>query len=138
MPVEAGPHSIDSARAILKPDGDAVVKRVTDNFYPELDADFGDFHGHVLIQRHEFTSAWPTWEVHPHGDEFVYLLEGDTDLVLYDAGEERTVRVNDPGSYVMVTKGVWHTARPHARTVMLFVTPGEGTENRELPPGYPR
>jgi mannose-6-phosphate isomerase-like protein (cupin superfamily) len=136
MPVETGPHNIDSARMILKPDGHAVVKQVTENFYPELESDFGDFHGHVLIQRHEFNSAWPTWEVHPHGDEFVYLLEGDTDFVLFEQGAERTVRVNDPGSFVMVPRGAWHTARPHTRTVMLFVTPGEGTENRELPPGY--
>ena len=28
---------------------------------------------------------------------------------------------------------VGHTARPNAPTSMLFITPGEGTENRETP-----
>ena len=27
------------------------------------------------------------------------------------------------------------TARPYAPTVMLFVTPGEGTQNLDTPPG---
>ena len=44
------------------------------------------------------------------------------------------VRVSEPGTYVVVPKGAWHTARPHAATTMLFVTPGEGTLNAESPP----
>jgi len=28
-----------------------------------------------LISEHEFSADWPAWEVHPSGDEFVYLLE---------------------------------------------------------------
>ncbi len=45
----------------------------------------------------------------------------------------RTVRVNQPGSYVMVPKSAWHTARPLEPTSMLFVTPGEGTLNQTEP-----
>ena len=88
---------------------------------------------HLLFSRFSFDAPWPTWEIHPHGDEFVYLLSGDTDFVLHtDTGEE-VVRINEPGSYVMVPKNTWHTARPHAPTTMLFVTPGEGTLNSETP-----
>ena len=46
----------------------------------------------------------------------------------------KSVRVNVPGSYLVVPKGVWHTARPNAATTLLFVTPGEGTLNAESPP----
>ena len=134
MSISPGPYAIDDVRLILAPDGNATAKTVTDNFYPELDAEFAEFHGHVLIQRFEFAEAWPTWEVHPEGDEFVYLLDGDTDFVLRQDGAEQVVRVNEPGSYVVVPKGAWHTARPHRKTVMLFVTPGAGTLNAAQPP----
>jgi mannose-6-phosphate isomerase-like protein (cupin superfamily) len=82
---------------------------------------------------HMFDEAWPTWEIHPHGDEFVYLFEGDTDMVLKTGDGEVTLRLDTPGAYVVVPNGTWHTARPYAPTRMLFVTPGEGTLNQELP-----
>lgn len=129
-----GPHDPDTTATILAPDGTATVKALSPTFYPELDAEFGQFVGHVLIQRYAFDTAWATWERHPHGDEVVHLIAGDTDFVLWRDGVEEVVRVSTPGTYVVVPRGVWHTARPHAPTVMLFVTPGEGTENVETPP----
>ena len=134
MRIDPGPHHIDRVRYILAPDGTGTNKAVGERFYQELDEDFGDFAGHVLIQRFAFHEDWSTWEVHPQGDEFVYLLEGDTDLVLKEGAIERVLRVREPGSYVVVPQGVWHTARPHAPTTMLFVTPGEGTLNAQAPP----
>ena len=131
--IDSGPHDLDTVRFILGPDGNGTNKVVNDNFYEELDEDFADFHGHVLIQKFSFAEPWPTWEVHPEGDEFVYLLEGDTDFLLRIGGEDRVVRVSKPGSYVVVPRGTWHTARPHAPTTMLFVTPGEGTLNAVQP-----
>jgi len=53
--------------------------------------------------------------------------------VLWIDETEQTLRVNQPGSYVVVPKRTWHTARPRAPTKMLFVTPGEGTLNAETP-----
>ena len=134
MSVEPGPHHIERMRYILGPSGTGTVKPDSPTFYQELDEEFPEFRGHVLIQRFSFDSPWPTWEVHPEGDEFVYLLKGDTDFVLRVDGEESVVRVNEPGTYVVVPKGAWHTARPHTATTMLFVTPGEGTLNAEEPP----
>lgn len=134
MAMDPGPHDIDAVRPVLSPAGLATLRPVTPNFYEELDAAFDSFKGHVLIQRFSFSEPWPTWEVHPEGDEFVYLLEGDTDFVLREDGNERTIRVRQPGSFVMVPRGAWHTARPHTPTTMLFVTPGEGTLNAETPP----
>lgn len=134
MATDPGPHTLEQTRFILGPDGLGTTKAVSDSFYQELDAEFPEFKGHVLIQRYSFDTPWPTWEVHPEGDEFVYLLEGDTDFILSQNGVERTVRVSEPGSFVVVPKGAWHTARPHAPTTLLFVTPGEGTLNAEAPP----
>jgi mannose-6-phosphate isomerase-like protein (cupin superfamily) len=133
MPIDPGPHDLTSERLILDASQNAIAKAVTQSFYAELGDDFGSFHGHVLISQHSFSEPWPTWEIHPEGDEIVYLLSGDTDFVLKLPGGERTVRVHAPNSYVVVPKGTWHTARPHAPTTMLFVTPGEGTRNAETP-----
>ena len=53
------------------------------------------------------------FSVTPHGDE--------------------TVRLSEPGAFVIVPRGTWHTAKVNVPTTMLFVTPGQGTENREQP-----
>ena len=134
MAIDPGPHDLEQVRYILAPDGSGTNKSVTPNFYQELDTEFSNFGGHVLVQTFTFDEPWPTWEMHPEGDEFVYLLAGDTDFLLREGSAERRVRVSEPGTYVVVPKGAWHTARPHAATTMLFVTPGEGTLNAESPP----
>ena len=87
----------------------------------------------MLVQRFAFDEPWPTWEMHPAGDEMVYLLSGNTDFVLWVDSEEKVVSINEPGSYVIVPRGTWHTARPHEPTDMLFFTPGECTLNAEQP-----
>ena len=134
MAKSPGPFDINTMDAILAPDGAAHVKEITPNFYQELDAVFGGFAGHALVVRHEFSDDWPTWEMHPNGDELVMLLSGDIDFVLWIDGTEETIRVNQANHYIVVPKGVGHTARPHKKTSMLFVTPGEGTLNEERPP----
>ncbi len=129
-----GPYELEATRLILGPEGNATPKPVTDTFYQELGSDFGSFAGHILISKFDFAEAWPSWEMHPKGDEFVYLLSGDVDFVLWVDGAEKTVHVNQPGCYVVVPKGIWHTARPRTPTSMLFVTPGQDTDHAETPP----
>lgn len=83
-----------------------------------------------------FTEDWPTWEIHPAGDELVVLLAGKVDMVLRLADGDRVVPLEHRGA-VVVPRGTWHTARVHAPSEMLFVTPGEGTENcapADVPP----
>ncbi len=128
-----GPHSLDTERFILGPDGRGHIKSVSPSFYQELDQEFDGFRGHVLVQRFAFDSDWPTWEMHPEGDEFVLLLSGATDFVLWEEGVERTVSLVTQGYYVVVPRGTWHTARPKPQAELLFFTPGEGTLNAETP-----
>jgi len=128
-------YRIEKTRAIFTPENLVRLKDVSDDFYTELDADFDSFRGHTLVSQHAFSEPWPTWEIHPMGDELVMLLNGATDLVLWLDGREEIVRVNEPGQYVVVPKGTWHTARPHQPTSMLFLTPGEGTLNAREPNG---
>lgn len=133
-----GVQNIESTRAIFSPSNLVTLKEVTDSFFPELDQAFPDFENHMLISQHTFDEVWPTWEIHPKGDELVLLLSGDTDLVLSNPdGSETVIRVSGQGDYVVVPKGTWHTARPHAPTSLLFMTPGEGTLNALTPGGDP-
>ena len=112
----------------------ADVVPVDEELYAKLDETYAGFAGHSLISCHSFESDWPTWEVHPHGDEFVFLLSGRADLVLLQDNEEKVVTLDEPGQFVIVPCGTWHTGRISEPTQMLFVTPGEGSVNLEEPP----
>ena len=132
-PVEPGPHAIETVRAVFTPSGDIRTVPVTPSFYEDLDTRFDGFRGHALVQRYTFAEPWPTWEMHPHGDELVYLLAGDTDFLLWRDGVEHRVHISSAHDFLVVPRGTWHTARPRTMTSLLFVTPGEGTLNAAQP-----
>ena len=107
----------------------AACVEVTPDIYERLDRDFDGFRGRTLVARYDFTEDWPTWEMHPAGDEVVVLLWGSADLVLDRGGRHEVVALAKPGEFVIVPKGMWHTARIARAASMLFITPGEGTRN---------
>ena len=82
-----------------------------------------------LISEYEFTADWPTWEMHPDGDEFVYLLAGCVELLLEEPAGVKSLALTDTGA-VIVPRGVWHTAKVRSPSRMLHVTLGGGTETR--------
>ena len=82
MSAAPGPHRFDDVRVILAPNGTATTKAITPNFYAELDGEFNNFEGHILVMAHSFSEDWGMWEMHPMGDEIVVLQEGDVDFVL--------------------------------------------------------
>ena len=43
---------------------------------------------------------------------------------------EKTVELREPGAFVVVPRGTWHTATVHAPSAGLFITAGEGTQHR--------
>ncbi|MDO3383750.1 cupin domain-containing protein [Gilvimarinus algae] len=124
------PHSIEKQFVVISPDKVASVERADTTLYERLDANYSDFVGHELVSCYEFDSDWPSWEVHPHGDEVVLLLSGDVTFVLQTDSGEHCVNLNKQGQYVLVPRGVWHTARTNTASKLLFVTPGQGTQHR--------
>src|SRR6516162_9901072 len=123
-------YNLASTFVVVEPHHAAIPVAVTPTIYEELDQRFENFKGRLLVSSFDFDSDWRSWEIHPAGDEIVCLLSGDVNLVLDRNGIEEIVHLRDPGSFVIVPKGTWHTARTSVPTTMLFVTPGEGTQNK--------
>ncbi|HEU4951418.1 MAG TPA: cupin domain-containing protein [Holophagaceae bacterium] len=121
--------ALRSTFIVLDPRQAATPVPVTPGLYEALDADFQGFAGCWLMAEHAFTADWPTWEMHPKGDEILYLLSGEATLHLYADGVERELPFNTPGGCVIIPKGVWHTAKVRSACTLLFITPGEGTRN---------
>jgi uncharacterized cupin superfamily protein len=126
------PLSVKSSYVVLEDNGDATPIAVSDRFYEDLEHQFGDFKGKRLISHYTFEKDWDSWEMHPAGDEFVWLLSGQIDFILEQDGAENTVPLNAPGAYLLVPRDTWHTARVHTLSSVLFITPGQGTQHRSL------
>lgn len=131
----ANAQQISSSFVVLNPELSAATVPVSDDFYARLAETYGDFAGHSLISCHAFDADWPTWESHPEGDEFVVLLAGAAEMILAQEGGDESVHLRKAGEFVIVPRGVWHTAKVSKFAQMLFVTPGQGTENLDQPPG---
>ena len=111
----------------------AETVEVTEDLHQRLDEEYRELAGHLLVSSYAFDDDWPTWEVHPAGDEFVILVSGDVELVLAKEGGDETISMSEPGTFVIVPRNTWHTARVRCHSVMMFITPGEGTINSEEP-----
>jgi mannose-6-phosphate isomerase-like protein (cupin superfamily) len=82
-----------------------------------------------LVMIHSFAKSWDSWEVHPKGDELVVCLAGRITLHQEIDGKVRTVTLG-PNEAIVNPPGVWHTADVDGEATALFVTAGEGTQNR--------
>ncbi len=123
---------IETDFVVLSADKRATIEHWDDTLYERLNADYADFAGHELIACHSFDSDWPTWEIHPNGDEIVVLLEGEATFVLQVGDDTSELSLARPGEYVVVPRNTWHTAKIAGTAKMLFITPGQGTENRPV------
>ena len=90
-----------------------------------LDALGGDW----LVSEFSCDGDWPSWEMHPAGDEFVYLLSGDIEFLLEMPDGVVARRIEGRGA-VVVPRCVWHTARVFQPSRMFFLTRGAGTQHR--------
>ena len=83
-----------------------------------------------LVGMHRFTGSWDGWEMHPLGDEVVVCLEGRMTLHQEHADGSTQTVVLGPGDYAINPPGTWHTADIDGEAVGLFITAGEGTQQR--------
>ncbi len=83
-----------------------------------------------LVSLHTFEEDWPSWEMHPSGDELVICTEGTMVLHQEFPDGRRESMTLTPGEYAINPPGVWHIADVAERATAIFVTAGEGTEHR--------
>jgi mannose-6-phosphate isomerase-like protein (cupin superfamily) len=75
-------------------------------------------------------------EVHPDGDELLYLVSGAIE-VIFDDGDEHTIGAETTvilhaGEAIVVPRGVWHQIRVIEPAYFLHVTPGPHGGGRPL------
>lgn len=120
-------YNIQNDFIVLNSNKDAFVEKCDEGLYSRLDKSYNNFVDCELVSCHEFDADWSSWEMHPHGDELVMLLSGRVDFVLDIDDVHSVVNLAAQGEYVIVPRGVWHTARTSEKSKVLFVTPGQDT-----------
>jgi mannose-6-phosphate isomerase-like protein (cupin superfamily) len=76
-------------------------------------------------------------EVHPDGDEFLYVVSGTMRLILDDGDEQgvgaETEVLLRPGEAYIVPRGVWHRLVAVEPSYLVHVTPGPHGGHRPRP-----
>jgi mannose-6-phosphate isomerase-like protein (cupin superfamily) len=113
----------------LREDGRAVPVAWTPDVFRTLetgdrDRVVGAKHGAVPADFHA-----DEWEMHPGGDEVLYLLAGAVDVVLDGSDGTRTFGLQG-GQVCLVPRGVWHRLILRQPSDLLFITPVRGTRHR--------
>lgn len=83
-----------------------------------------------LVSQHTFTEGWPSWEMHPKGEEVVICIDGAMDLTQEFPDGTRKTSSLVAGEFIINPRGVWHIADVEESATAIFITAGEGTEHR--------
>jgi mannose-6-phosphate isomerase-like protein (cupin superfamily) len=130
MTIPTAAFRLDATYVHLEDGPAAVPVEVADDFWQTL-GERTELHDGRLITLGHMASDWDHWEMHPAGDELVYLLSGAMELILDAPGGEQVVALGERQA-VIVPRGVWHRARIHRAGDALFVTRGAGTQHRPV------
>jgi mannose-6-phosphate isomerase-like protein (cupin superfamily) len=84
-----------------------------------------------LLMVHPFQETMKAWEMHPLGDEILYLLSGEMDLIFEEDRKERHLELK-AGSTCIVPKGIWHRQIVLSPGKLLGVTYGKNTQHKQL------
>jgi mannose-6-phosphate isomerase-like protein (cupin superfamily) len=93
--------------------------------------------GHVVGAARMSQNPPHRGEMHPDGDELLYLVSGRLDVIIEDDGTKDRVgteRVHTllPGQALLVPKGAWHRVDVREPSHLVHVTPGPGDGHRPL------
>ncbi|WP_119462106.1 cupin domain-containing protein [Rhodospirillaceae bacterium SYSU D60014] len=114
----------------LKDGGVTTPIELTADFWAELESGALRVGGR-LMGAFPLTGDMTHWEMHPAGDELLYLLSGAADILLEEMGGERRIALRAKEACI-VPKGVWHRIIVRTPGELMFVTAGEGTQHRPL------
>jgi len=123
---------------LLEPDGAAVLLPGGGDFWSQLmsgNATDAGIRRLMVSEKGRLLAAlsmektWPNWEMHPAGDEILFMLDGKATFILDLADEHKEVALS-AGRVLVIPKGVWHTARLSEPARLLAITAGLGTQHR--------
>lgn len=124
-------YNLETNFVRFRKNGISEIFNVDQDFYKNLSSGkLGDFKDEILISLYTFEEDCKTWEIHPKGDELVFLISGDLDFILRENEKELIIKLNIPNTFIIVPKNTWHTAKINSKSSVLFITQGEGTENK--------
>jgi mannose-6-phosphate isomerase-like protein (cupin superfamily) len=119
--------------------GEAFRVAITPAFWPALMS--GDYReegvrriaedGGWLAASYQVQQDMKHWEMHPAGDEILFMLSGEIDVVLDEPGGERVVNVK-AGTACVVPRGIWHRQVVKSPGQQFALTYGKGTQHRPL------
>jgi mannose-6-phosphate isomerase-like protein (cupin superfamily) len=123
---------------LLEPDGAAVMLPGGGEFWRQLMSGQATDSGIRRLMSSEkgrllsalsMSADWTNWEMHPAGDELLFMLEGTATFVLELSNELREIALS-AGRLLVIPKGVWHTAKVRVPARLLAITAGSGTQHR--------
>ena len=85
-------------------------------------------HGRLLTVL-TMNADWTNWEMHPVGDELLFMLEGSATFLLDLRDGVREVALH-AGRLLVIPRGVWHTAKMSGPARLLAITAGHGTQHK--------
>jgi mannose-6-phosphate isomerase-like protein (cupin superfamily) len=125
---------------LMEPDGKVVVLPGGGDFWsqmmsgnptdPGIQRLMGSDKGRLLSVL-SMSADWTNWEMHPAGDEILYMIEGEVTFVLDLTAGLTEVRLAT-GRLMIIRQGVWHTGKLNAPGRLLAITPGLGTQHRPV------
>lgn len=117
---------IDLSQSVVAFDRDGIATVITPEPGPPPRVD-----GYTVGAPQMTRDAPHNGELHPDGDELLYVVTGRVHLVLEETGGDRTVPLG-PGQAFIVPKGTWHKVVLQGPTHLIHMTPGPGGDHRPL------
>ena len=105
----------------------------TADFFKNAATDPAFSNGFVLAVHNVTTPSdvhYPTWEMHPEGDELLVSISGSLSVEYREDNEVRTVPLPTLSAFV-VKAGLWHRLFVAAPSVLMSITPRHNTVHDE-------
>ncbi len=119
-------HDLTETYISLGKTGEVKSVAGGDKFWSLSTNEIENFGENWLITEFYFDEDWKSWEMHPNGEEIVYLLSGSLDLILEKDSDQKTIELRSKG-LVIVPRGTWHTAKVFEPSNVLVITLGKET-----------
>ncbi len=110
---------------LLGAKGEAEIGRIPAAYGHALKTD-GWFFGAAHIDG---PARW--WEIHPLGDEILFLASGEVAVTLEEAKTHRVINLRE-GEACVVPRGTWHRVDAVHAGELVFVTLQKETRNRPI------